>query len=163
STLTALAGLIIILQEKDGSPSKWRPFVAGVFAGLSFCFTHTRGLLVLAAFVIAYWFAVRKDTSQKWQACMLIVAGCAAAILLLVGAALFLSIAYAPTHFRMGMISLPAFILLIWYLGSRGRLASRLLIIALALFASVTLPAGIIHSQGTGFAIIDTPSGKIAA
>jgi hypothetical protein len=79
----------------------------------------------------------------------------------IVGFALFLSIAYAPTHFRMGITSLPAFIVLLWLLESEKQIV-RCSVIALAIFAASTLLAGIVRSQGSGFAILDTPSGKVA-
>lgn len=83
------------------------------------------------------------------------------ALVTIVGVALFLSIAYAPTHFRMGIISLPAFILLVWLLGSEKQAVCRVLLATLAVFACVTVPAGILHSQGDSSVMLNTPSGQV--
>ena len=79
----------------------------------------------------------------------------------LTGIALFAPIAYAPTAFRMGTVSLPAFILLVWWLDHEHRLG-RCLLVALAIFAVISFPIGILHSQGEGFVILHTPSGDVA-
>jgi len=81
-------------------------------------------------------------------------------LLTIIGMSLFLSIAYSPTLKRMGIVSLPALVLLFWLFRSDGKFA-RCFTLGLTLFAGLTLPAGIIHSQHTSL-LISTPSGNLA-
>lgn len=260
STLAALAGLIAILGGVDSTPSSLRPLLVGVSAGVAFCFTYTRGVLVLVAFWLIYclldgdivrrcrdcaivfggfvaislpflapifWhagmpavvnclfeFPLHQHSASLWNTfraygidlpiagfylpttqALASVAGVLAlarwALIYLVvpgmyvlasitvwrmaspsrhvvpviitGFALFFSIAYAPTHFRLGIISLPAFVLLLWWMEARVPIFGRALVVLLGLFAGLTFFAGIFHSQGGGFVPLDTPSGTIAA
>jgi hypothetical protein len=79
----------------------------------------------------------------------------------LTGGALFLSVAYAPMQFRMGVVSMPAMILTAWTLRSKN-LLSRLLSLALTFFAVVTLSVGVLHSQRNSTTTIMTAAGTLA-
>jgi hypothetical protein len=83
-------------------------------------------------------------------------------LIAVIGSALFLSVAYAPTHFRMGVVSMPATILTAWFLRS-DRTISRILALGLASFAvAVVRPAGIWQSQRNTLEILRTPTGAVA-
>src|SRR5439155_27031572 len=81
STLAALAGLIVILGTSGDAG--WRPVVAGIFAGLSFCFTHTRGIVVIATFATIYTLFGARE--KKWRAMTQVVVAAGVTIVVLLG------------------------------------------------------------------------------
>jgi hypothetical protein len=254
STMTAIGGMLLLAPDRQSA--WWRFAGAGALIGISFCFTPTRGALMIVAlltfvsineqvrrrqkpimalvagFIVAAmmllspvlmkagktailqnliyypiheyrmepWnnisayfsdFPLLSNTSQtvteaailvtRWGLTYLIVPWVyifvamtdfrnpspnqplqkAKLLLCLAGSALFLSISYAPTQFRMGVVSLPAAVLLVAALAGNASQISKMIIASLYAFAAVTLPAGIIHSQ-TNKVVLVTPSGKIA-
>ena len=61
-TLAALAAIAVLLKERTPA----RIVAAGLFCGLSACFTQTRGLAVAAGFVVFFWWESR-EKQEGWR------------------------------------------------------------------------------------------------
>ena len=82
-------------------------------------------------------------------------------LLALVGSTMLLSVAPAPTFWRLASSALPGIILLGWFLDSGGRLA-RTLKTALALGLALLAPYGVARFQSITRTTLITPQGQLA-
>ncbi len=138
-----------------GPYNTWRAYGMGfglhMGAGhlLGFIFVHATVPLVYVVFFIQY---VRKRIEKEKEAAQLLIA--------LVGSALFLAIASAPSPLRVFSVSPPALILL--FCMSRENWTARVGLYASTAIAFVLAIAVPMRTQTHWRAFLDTPSGRIA-
>jgi hypothetical protein len=108
--------------------------------------------LVYLLFFVRRWDEEEDLPEQPWDRLM---------VLWFVGLALFFGVVTAPTWARLCVVSVPAFIIFVWYFTFAGRLQririAGLWVLALALAVGVTIQSKL---QWRGYAT--TPIGKIA-
>ncbi len=111
-------------------------------------------VMVPAAFFLSpiyYWRRASRLPREPWAALMLLA---------LIGLSLLASIGYAPHWHRLCEISLPAFILAVWWLAKSPRLAmARGLLWAAAFSLLIAMPA---RTQIRWHGYLDAPAGRVA-
>ena len=106
---------------------------------------------VYAAFG-AGWRKWKKESGEQWSKLLLVA---------LTGFAIFLSVASSPSAKRLGSLSLPAMILLAWFLQRAGKAAAASRIL-LAGAAAVLAVAGPVRTQIQRAPWLDLPGGRAA-
>jgi hypothetical protein len=108
--------------------------------------------LIYILFFVRYWREKRSRPEVPWERLMLIN---------ITGLCLFLSIASAPAWNRLYTISLPALIMLVWFLTSPFKLEQIMLRVlwATALILAIARP---IVTQARWRAVLDLPTGRTA-
>jgi hypothetical protein len=109
--------------------------------------------LTFIIFFIRYWRESRKKPLEYWERPMMVA---------IVGFFLFLSSAPAPSVARMAAISLPAFILLGWWLDSPRKLA-RIFVVVLTVGTPLEAVHLVARGRPTAVGILETPQGKLAS
>ncbi len=115
-------------------------------------FIHALVPLVYLVFLARYLREANDRSQEPWGRLMLVN---------LVGLSLFLSIAAAPNWFRVASASLPALILLVWFISSPSRLhkLSRRMLWFAGLSVALAGPT-MVQVDGQGY--LDTPVGRVA-
>jgi len=108
--------------------------------------------LVYILFFVRYWRERRLHPHEPWERLMLIN---------ITGVCLFLSIASAPAWNRLYSVSLPALIMLVWFLNSRFKLERALLRILWATVLVLVIARPIV-TQTRWRASLDLPTGRTA-
>ena len=103
-------------------------------------------------FTVRYWQQARHQPQYPWDRLMLIN---------ITGLFLFLSVAPAPSYFRLCVVSLPALILFVWLLTLPGR-AERVLLPACWILAVLMAAVDIQHVQRHVTGYLNLPSGRTA-
>lgn len=108
--------------------------------------------LVYILFFVRHWREGRLRPQELWERLMLVA---------VTGLCLFLTIASAPAWNRLYTVSLPALIMLVWFLNSPFRLERALLRVSwvIVLILAVTRP---IVTQTRWRAFLDLPTGRTA-
>ncbi len=125
----------------------------------SFLVTSLRWLFLYAVvpftcllFFARYWRESGKKPTEYWARPMLLA---------LVGSFMLLSVAPAPTTFRMAASALPGIILLGWFIDCPRKL-TQAVAGALAVGVLLVVPRAVMNAQSTGMQILSTPQGMIA-
>jgi hypothetical protein len=118
---------------------------------LTFCFIHALIPMVYILF-FARWWRERHRRDEALDRLMLIN---------VTGLCMFFSVALAPAYSRLYVVSLPALILLVWFLDPRFR-TERLLLRAAWATVLVLAIARPIAAQTRWRAILDLPTGRTA-
>ena len=108
--------------------------------------------LIYILFLVRYLREARKRPQEPWDRLMLVA---------LVGFSLYLSVAPAPALYRIAAGSLPAFVLLGWFLDSHSRL-DRTLAVLMWAGVLVTSVTGVLNHQRHWRGILVTPQGSVA-
>ena len=103
-------------------------------------------------FSVRYWQESRRQPEHPWDRLMLIN---------ITGLFLFLSVAPAPSYFRLCVVSLPALILFVWLLTPRKKL-EHALVGLLWMLAVLMAAVDIQHVQRHVSGYLDLPSGRTA-
>ncbi len=107
--------------------------------------------LIYVLFLARYWRDSRRRPQEHWHRLMLLA---------IVGLFLFISVAPAPALYRVCAGSLPALILLAWFVDSRDRLnrtVASLLWLGVVLAAGAALPR---HFRSVD--VLEAPTGRVA-
>ena len=108
--------------------------------------------LVYVLFFVRYWREKKLTPQESWERLMLIN---------VTGLCLFLTIASAPAWNRLFTVSLPAFIVLVWFLNFPFRLERALLRISWAAVLVLAIARPIV-TQTRWKAFLDLPTGRTA-
>jgi hypothetical protein len=108
--------------------------------------------LVYILFFVRYWREGRLRPEEPWDRLMLVN---------ITGLCLFLTIASAPAWNRLYTVSLPAFIMLVWFLNSSFKLERALLRILWAMVLVLAIARPIV-TQTRWNAFLDLPTGRTA-
>jgi hypothetical protein len=103
-------------------------------------------------FTVRYWKEARRQPQYPWDRLMLIN---------ITGLFLFLSVAPAPSYFRLCVVSLPALTLFVWLLTIPKR-PEQVLACLIWIFVPLMATVDILHVQRHASAYIDLPSGRTA-
>jgi hypothetical protein len=109
--------------------------------------------LVYVLLFARFWLRSKREPGEPWPELML---------LSLTGLALFLTIASAPNWLKIASSSLPAFIMLVWFLQSGG-LMKRILRLALWAAAATVAVAQVARMQLDRAPVLELPSGTLAS
>jgi len=103
-------------------------------------------------FTVRYWKQARQQPQYPWDRLMLIN---------ITGLFLFLSVAPAPSYYRLCFVSLPALILFVWLLTLPGK-PERFLIRFVWMFALLMAGVVTLHFQRHAGGYLELPSGRTA-
>lgn len=126
------------------SPANW-PDV------LAFAFIHLLVPLIYALF-LARWWRERQQREEPWDKLMLVT---------LTGFSLLVSVAPAPAYTRLYAVSIPALVLLVWFLNPKYRAEKILLWVAWATVVVLAIARPLI-AQTRWKAFLDLPTGRTA-
>ena len=135
--------------------NNWRVYGDGLRFGLAsipFLFVHLTVPLVYGICIVVLFRRSRNEPSEVWDKILL---------LSLVGIAMFLAVASAPSWKRLSTVSPPAMILLTWLLDRSGRTMAKVRI-GLGAAAIVIALGGAVRSQTRWTASLDLPIGRTA-
>jgi hypothetical protein len=135
--------------------NNWRVYGDGSKFGLAsipFLFVHLAVPLVYGICIVVLVRRSRNEPNEVWEKILL---------LSLVGIAIFLAVASAPSWKRLSTVSPPAMILLTWLLDRSGRTMARVRN-GLGAAAIVIALGGAVRSQTRGTAFLDLPIGRTA-
>jgi hypothetical protein len=135
--------------------NSWRVYGKGFGFGLSiipFLFVHVTVPLVCGICIVVVLRRLKDEPKEAWDKILL---------LSLMGIAMFLAVASAPSWKRLSAVSPPSLILLTWLLDRSGRTMAKARI-CLATAAIVIALGGAVRSQTRWTASLDLPIGRTA-
>jgi hypothetical protein len=131
------------------SPPNFRPW-HGLTWVVQYLLVHILVPGAYLLFTVRYWKEAHRQPQYPWDRLMLVN---------ITGFFLFLSVAPAPSYFRLCVVSLPAVILLVWF-STIPKKPEQVLACLFWILVPLMATADILHVQRHASSYIDLPSGR---